>query len=329
MTHDVKKFVASCPICQKTKITRHTRAPMQITSVAERPFQRVNIDFQGPISPKSPEGHQYIFVATDDLTKYSIAVPTFNQTAETAAECVIMHIIVKFGFPEEIISDGGPSFMAELFKELTKQLRIKQITTSPYTPRANGNVERRNRSTNEYLRAFTLEKPDAWAELLPLYMFAYNIAVHTTTGFSPFELLFGRRVTLPDTITRKTPIYNYDSYVDIIRRHLHEAWSLARDKIQAKKEYAKQYYDRYLNDVKIKPGDYVRVQNHVKHGKYDTLYSEPMKVKATPSDKTVVVQNGHKTKRVNKDHVKLDKTMAIGGMSYAETALLNLIQVLL
>lgn len=220
MTEDIKKFILQCPICQQIKPRKLIKAPMQITSVAEHPFDHINIDFQGPIKPLSPEGHAYILVATDDLTKYSIAVPTTNNKAITAAERYLMHIILRFGFPSSVTSDNGGEFTAELFRELNKLLKIKQIFTSPYTPRANANVERRNRSTNEYLRAFTMKKPDSWAQLLPFYMFVYIIAVHSTTGFSPFELLYGRTVTLPDSIVRKTPIYNYDSYAQLAKGEL-------------------------------------------------------------------------------------------------------------
>lgn len=328
MANDIKKFVQECQICKQTKPGRLIKSPMQITSVAEHPFDHVNIDFQGPINPKSSDGCLYIFVATDDLTKYSIAIPTLNQTAQVAADCFLEHVILRFGFPTTVTSDNGPAFIADLFKELNSQLKIKQILTSPYNPKANANVERRNRSINEYLRAFTMKKPDSWAQLLPIYMFSYNIAVHSTTGYSPFELLFGRVITLPDSILRKTPIYNYDSYAQLLKRELHDAWQLAKEKIQERKEISKKYYDRAVNDVQIKVGDTIRVKNHVKHGKYDILYTGPYTVVEVPTNKTVVYLDGRKRKRASKDHVKLDKTPISSGATADEQAMIELINTL-
>lgn len=207
-------------------------------------------------------------------------------------------------------------------------LRIKQIITSPYTPRANANVERRNRSTNEYLRAFTMKKPDSWSQLLPLYMFSYNIAVHSTTGYSPFELLYGRVVTLPDSILRRSPIYNYDSYAQLLKRELHDAWQLAREKIQQRKEISKRYYDRALNDVQIKVGDRIRVRNHKRHGKYDVLYRGPFTVIEVPSNKAVVYKDGNRRRSANKDHVKLDKTPIVADAAFDEQILINIINTL-
>lgn len=34
-----------------------------------------------------------------------------------------------------------------------------------------------------------------WERYLPLVLYAYRTAVHTSTGFSPFQLMFGREPT--------------------------------------------------------------------------------------------------------------------------------------
>jgi hypothetical protein len=38
--------------------------------------------------------------------------------------------------------------------------------------------------------------PIDWLEQLPMIELAYNSTPHTTTGFLPFELTFGQRVSL-------------------------------------------------------------------------------------------------------------------------------------
>lgn len=60
LTKDIKEYIKKCPTCEKTKILKHTKAPMQITSVANEPFEKVYIDHVGPINPPSSEGHNYI-----------------------------------------------------------------------------------------------------------------------------------------------------------------------------------------------------------------------------------------------------------------------------
>lgn len=161
-----------------------------------------------------------------------------DHTAVTTAECFLEHIILRFGFPSMVTSDNGSEFINEIFTELNKLLEIRQITTTPYHPSSNI-VERQNRSTNQYMRCFIDEKPAVWAKLLPYATFAYNITVHTSTGYSPFFLLYGRDVTLPDAIIKRQNIYNYDNYVKMLIRELHDAWSIAqrmmlKNKIQNK-----------------------------------------------------------------------------------------------
>lgn len=167
MTNDIKNFVKNCPICEKTKITRHTKMPLQITSTGTKPFEHIFIDYVGPISPDGIDGdkiYKYIFMATCDLTKYVIAIPTENCTAETTANCLVDHVILKYDFPKILTSDNASYFTSDLFKEVNKKLKIKQIFSTPYHPQSNI-VERVNRVLNQYMRAFATD--DKWFEMLP------------------------------------------------------------------------------------------------------------------------------------------------------------------
>lgn len=64
LTEDVKAYVRNCPTCEKTKVNKLTRSPMQIRSTADEPFHKIYIDFVGEINPPSAKGHKYIFTAT-------------------------------------------------------------------------------------------------------------------------------------------------------------------------------------------------------------------------------------------------------------------------
>lgn len=161
MNADIKKYIQECAICEKTKIHRHTKSPMQITSTGDTFFDHVFIDFIGPINPISAEGHQYIFTAICDLTKYVVAIPTYDCTALTTARTLVENIILKFNIPRKLTSDNGSNFTSELFKEVSKILKIKKINTTAYHPQANM-VERYHRTLNAYLRAFTQKNPNTW-----------------------------------------------------------------------------------------------------------------------------------------------------------------------
>ena len=68
---------------------------------------------------------------------------------------------------------------------------IKKSRTTAYHPEGDGIVERFNCTLLQLLRNYT-EQQEEWERYLPFVLFAYRTAVHTSTGVSPFEMMFGR-----------------------------------------------------------------------------------------------------------------------------------------
>lgn len=304
---DVEAYVKACPICEKTKVTRHTRSPMQIRSTASEPFQKIYIDFVGEINPPSAKGHKYIFTAICDLTKFVIAVPTYDCTAESAARAFVKHIILKHNIPEEVISDNGSAFLAELFNEIMKLFKIKKVFTTPYWPQANA-VERYHRSLAQYMRAFTESEPDNWHKLLHYASFSYNNAVNSATGHSPHSLVYGFDVKIPVKITADTPSYNYDSFKYELQIQLRNTQRLAKEAIEKRKEKNKENYDRNTRPLVLKEDDLVLKKNETKLRKFDNPYSGPFRVTKVISPSVVIIKTGRRSMKIHTD--KLIKAQA-------------------
>lgn len=288
MTQDIKKFVNECATCEKIKTTKNTKMPLQITSTGKRAFDHVFIDFVGPINPPSEDGHKYIFTAQCDLTKFGIAVPTLDSTATTAATCFVEEIALRYGFPSIVTSDNGAAFTSELFEQVNKKLNIKNTFSTKYHPRANI-VERLHRTINTFLRAYTQQKKHTWHKLLPYAMFAYNNVIQSTTGRTPFELVHGYQIELPDQIKRKKPIYSYDSYAELIRVELQSAWKIANERLHERKITNKQQYDKKLNVIDFKINDLVLVKAFTKHEKFQETWNGPYRIVDVPSEAYVVI----------------------------------------
>lgn len=305
MNDDIKRYVKNCQICKKTKITRHTRSPMQITSTANHPFQKLYIDHV--IVHKESGTHKYpaILTCICELTKYAIAIKVKDLTALTTAKKLVSHVFLKHNIPTTLVSDQGSAFTSNLFSEITKLFKIRKITTTPYRPNANI-VERFHRTLAQILSAMVHENPETWTEQLDSAVFAYNNMINSATGFSPHSLLYGFNIELPNKITNNdSPIYNYDNFHEQLRLNLSKNWRLAHEKINQEKIKNKIQRDKKQNPIEIEVGDNVFWYKPHKEHKYGTPYEGPYEVVQILSPVNVQIKKGNKITKVHKDHLIL------------------------
>lgn len=309
MTADIKKYIESCEVCEKTKIHKHTHTPLQITSVASAPFEKIYVDFVGEIHPNSSEGHKYIMSISCDLTKYVVMLPTFDSTALTAAKIIVENVCLVFNIPKIIISDNGPAFVAETFKQMAKLLDIKHIKTTPYHPQSNGGIERYHRTLGQYIRSYVQKSPMTWNKYLQYFAFSHNIAIHSTTGYAPHSLVFGFDIEIPVSIKRSRHNYDYGSYHNELLTQLKEAHSRAKELIQKRKLENKKYYDKKngQSNLELKRNDLVLVLNDVRKSKFDNKYSGPFRVEEIVSPAVTKIKKNKKSVVVHNDKIKKSK----------------------
>ena len=84
------------------------------------------------------------------------------------------------------------------------RLNIDKRTTSAYHPQTNGQTERFNRTMNSMLSQYVSKNQQDWDMWIPSVLFAYRTAVHSSTGLSPYAMVFGREATQP--VEFKIPI---------------------------------------------------------------------------------------------------------------------------
>ena len=96
--------------------------------------------------------------------------------------------------PKTILSDQGTEFYNKLVESLLKATGVDHLVTSAYNPRTNGMCERFNQTLAEALRKCSEANQDDWHKWIPFVLLAYRSRVHSSTGFSPFELVFGRKM---------------------------------------------------------------------------------------------------------------------------------------
>jgi transposase InsO family protein len=196
MARSVQKYIRACKSCQARKGIADKPAGLLQCIRAARPFQRVGMDLLGPF-PLSKKGNRQIVVIFDYLTKWAEVKAMPTGTAVDVANVFVEQVFVRHGAPEQLITDRGKCFVAEIMQAVAKLLTTNHRTTSAFNPSCNGQVERLNHVLADMLSMYVSSDHTDWDETLPYVTFAYNTSRQESTGFSPFYLLYGREPILP------------------------------------------------------------------------------------------------------------------------------------
>jgi transposase InsO family protein len=162
---DCRDWARACITCQRSKITRHTTAPIAHIDTPGTRFEHIHIDLVGPLPIAN--GFRYLLTCVDRFTRWAEAIPLIDITAETVATALVSGWISRFGTPLRITTDQGRQFESSLFHALSNVTGMTHLRTTAYHPQANGMVERLHRQLKAALRCHGDEK---WTEALPWVM---------------------------------------------------------------------------------------------------------------------------------------------------------------
>ncbi|KAL4085150.1 hypothetical protein QTP88_027442 [Uroleucon formosanum] len=306
MRKDVRQYIEKCESCQKNKNSKNIKLPMAITTTSTKPFQKIFLDIVGKL-PTSYRNNSYILTIQDDLTKFLLTIPLEDHTANTMAKAFVTNFVCIHGIPMSILTDNGPEFVGEIFTEVCKILKIKKMMSSVYRPQTNGGLERAHKVIKEMLRHTIDNHAQNWCEHLPFVTFAYNSAVHKSTNFQPYELLYGNPVELPSPLQRRTePCYTYDNYAYEMKQKMQNAYGLARELLIKTKHKTKEYYDREQNEQNIHVGDKVLILDHTRKHKLTPIWVGPYPV-IKVLEYNIKIQKEKRIATLHKNHVKLFK----------------------
>lgn len=88
--------------------------------------------------------------------------------------------------------DGGPQFIGHKFTATLKNYHIMHKITTPCHPQENVQVETTNKVIEEILAKTVASHRRDWATRLPEALWAYRATWTNTTGYSPYQLVFGK-----------------------------------------------------------------------------------------------------------------------------------------
>ncbi|XP_033100281.1 uncharacterized protein LOC117103773, partial [Anneissia japonica] len=277
---DVVHFCKTCHVCQIIGKPQPSikPAPLIPIPVFEEPFSRVIVDCVGPL-PRTKSGYNYLLTIMDLSSRFPEAIPLRKIGSKFVVEA-LLQFFTRYGLPKEIQSDQGSNFMSGLFQEVMSELGIHQIKSSAYHPQSQGALER--------------DVPNE------------------STGFSPFELVYGHDVRGPLKLIKERFLNHDDEtnlldYVSTFRERLSQACEVARNHLKDSQQSMKERADKNAVVRTFNAGDKVLVLLPIFGEPLEAKFSGPYVIKKKLNDVNYVVSTPDRRKSQRVCHVSMLK----------------------
>lgn len=179
------------------------------------------------------------------------AFPLWTITAPAVLRALVQ-LFSQVEIHDEILIDQGINFTARLMLLFHKQPGISAIKTTPYHPQTDGCAERFNQTLKRMMQTFVNDTGKDWDRWLPFLLFVNREVPQASTGFSPFELLYGWNVQGPLNLLRKgweahstsQSVQSMVQYVLEMRKRLAEYQEEAEVNLQEAQRKQKTWYEQ-------------------------------------------------------------------------------------
>ncbi|GFV50113.1 retrovirus-related Pol polyprotein from transposon 17.6 [Trichonephila clavipes] len=192
---------------------------------------------------------------------YPDAIPVANLCSTTVVNA-LLQIFSRMGFPRELQTDQGTSFMSALTMEFLERFGVKDPQSNP--------VERMHRTLKRILRVLCLEAIPDWEKILPRALFALRTVIHDSTGFSPAELVHGKNLRTPvmllyEKLTEEEPVESsVEDYVFELINRMKRCQELAILHMEDAKQKQKLWPNK-LSVQWVGPGEIVQQLSETNH----------------------------------------------------------------
>ena len=228
---DVKRVISSCPVCLECK-PRFNQVQLSKLIKATHPFERLNMDFKGPLPSSSR--NRYMLTIVDEFSRFPFAFPCPDISSQTVIKC-LLQLFSIFGMPAYIHTDRGTSFMSIELKEFLTRHGIATSKTTPYNPQGNGQCERYNgiiwKTITLALKSCNMSTSN-WEIVLPDSLHSIRSLLCTSINATPHERMFqfSRRSTSGQSIP---------------------SWLMTPGKVFLKKHIRESKYDPLVEEVEL------------------------------------------------------------------------------
>ncbi|XP_055911526.1 uncharacterized protein K02A2.6-like [Eupeodes corollae] len=180
INNDIQNIVTDCETCMRHRSSQ-PKEPLQPHEIQPIPWYKVGTDLF--------EFNKQIYLLVVDYWSKYIEIENLNSGY--SSQFVISKlkaIFARHGIPQIMISDNGPPYNSEHFKNFCHDWQIEHITSSPYLPRSNGLAERSIQTIKKLLIKCKESGTDPYVSLL------HYRTISKGNLPSPSELLMSRKL---------------------------------------------------------------------------------------------------------------------------------------
>ena len=319
METDCIAYVRKCLKCQ-LYADRVNAPPFPLHNLTSPwPFSMWGIDVIGPINPKASNGHRFILVAIDYFTKWIEASSYASISQKVFVRFLKRDIICRYGIPERVITDNAPNLNGTEVQKLCESFKIKHHNSTPYRPQMNGAVEAANKNIKKIIAKMVVNYKD-WHEMLPYALHAYRTNIRSSTGATPYSLVYGMEAVSPIEVEIPSLRVLMEAELEESEwvKTRYEQLNLIEEKRLAAICHGQLYqsrmaraFNKKVRPREFQPGDLVlkKILPHQEdaRGKWAPSYDGPYMVKHAFSGGALILldMEGHElSKPINSDAVK-------------------------
>ncbi len=155
----------------------------------------------------------------DEFTRFSAGAILTSKRSADFVQKFIKHWISIHGAPRKLLSDNGGEFNNAEVRDMCENFDIEVKTTAAYSPWSNGLLERHNQTLTTIMKKVKSERNCDWETALRWGLMAKN-SLSNISGYSAYQLVFGRNPNLPSVLTNKPPSLEGSTTSNVVGKHL-------------------------------------------------------------------------------------------------------------
>lgn len=296
----VQRFINQCDLCLKAKYERNPlKPPLIITETPTKPFQHLFMDLY------STGGATFLTII-DNFSKFAQAVPLNASSSVHIAEA-LLQVFSVLGLPLKITTDSDTKFDNDVIKEICASHDIHIHFTTPYNPNSNSPIERFHSTIAEIIRIQRMTNKDDPIQLIMKYaIIAYNNAIHSTTGYTPRELLFGHTASR-NPLELYYPKEFYQDYVLNHRKNAEAVQECIAAHVSKNKEQVIEKRNQAAETITFKVGEtvYKQVAKTTRSDKTKPVFKGPYKIIHLHPNNVAEIIGHHPNSKSIRVHFKL------------------------